>query len=509
MKRRDFVKLSALSATMPMLLKSCQWEKTTSVGFDIQVHSDMKTGHLVFKSQSFDQGPTLDVKTLIVGGGIAGLSAANQLQGEDFLLCELSNDFGGTSGSHDFKGVNFAQGAHYDLAYPDYYGDEVLDMLSNLDIIYQQKWKSSWSFKEQDYIIPFRLRNKCFENGQHRKDVLIEGEMKQDFLKVISPFLSSMKLPTRLIDEEIRNLDKLNFIDFLQERMTLDASFIRGLDYHMLDDYGGTANQVSALAGIHYFMCRPYYSEVVELFSPPQGNHYFVQKLADGLPESQLLTQHLVRRIQETENGFVAEVVDIANQQVKQVKAGRIVYAGQKHALQYIFPQDFQLFKDNVYAPWLVLNFIVENDKEDYGIWQNEILTEDISFLGFIDSNAQHAKPQENRVLTAYYCLPPESRKDLANVESNKVEIVNKTLDYINAYYGKDLTGSVKQVFMKAMGHAMPIPKVGYLFNDRNATRPNPNLAYAGVDNSRLPLLFDAMDSGIQAVQALNTSKLA
>jgi len=49
------------------------------------------------------------------------------------------------------------------------------------------------------------------------------------------------------------------------------------------------------------------------------------------------------------------------------------------------------------------------------------------------------------------------------------------------------------------MGHAMPVPKKGYLFDDKNKYRSDKNLVYAGVDNSRLPLFFEALDAGIQA----------
>ena len=54
------------------------------------------------------------------------------------------------------------------------------------------------------------------------------------------------------------------------------------------------------------------------------------------------------------------------------------------------------------------------------------------------------------------------------------------------------------------MGHAMSIPKINNLFNDKNLHRSEPNMVYAGVDNSRLPLLFEALDSGIQAVGELD-----
>ena len=51
--------------------------------------------------------------------------------------------------------------------------------------------------------------------------------------------------------------------------------------------------------------------------------------------------------------------------------------------------------------------------------------------------------------------------------------------------------------YINVMGHAMAIPGPGFLFNDAN--HQNTELAYAGVDNGRLPLLFEALDSGLMA----------
>jgi len=41
------------------------------------------------------------------------------------------------------------------------------------------------------------------------------------------------------------------------------------------------------------------------------------------------------------------------------------------------------------------------------------------------------------------------------------------------------------------------------LFADKNDNRLHSNMTFAGVDNARLPLLFEAMDSGIQAAKVL------
>ncbi|MEM8567050.1 MAG: FAD-dependent oxidoreductase [Bacteroidota bacterium] len=496
MKRREFVKSSAL-ITLPLLLKSCDWA-IEKVKYPIYLYSDARTGHLVYESNKFTQVKAGSVETLIVGGGIAGLAAASKLQGSDYLLCELSEELGGTSSAHRSQDLLFCQGAHYDLSYPANYGPEVLQFLDELDIIKYQSWNDRWSFVDDHYLITHRRKNQCYDNGEFRKDVLAESKLKNDFLDLMRTYKNEMVLPTRLISEKHRHLNSITFLDFLNQRFELTPEFLRGVDYHMKDDYGSDTATVSALAGIHYFACRPYYDEIVELFSPPEGNNYFIKKMADRLSGDQLLKQHLVKRISETPEGFGVEIVDVPKRQVKLIKTKKVIYAGQKHALKYIYPAGHELFADNQVAPWMVVNVIIKNEIKNLGYWQNEMLTDDNTFLGFVDSDSQLGN-SEYRVLTCYYCLPPSSRQDLINAEENKSSIAEMTAENLSNYFKQDIGSLIKRVDIKVMGHAMPIPKPGYLFNDKNALSQNPNIRYAGVDNARLPLLFEALDTGLQA----------
>ena len=496
MKRREFVKSSAL-ATLPLLLKGCNWIKPKAQ-YPVHIYSDAKTCHLVYENSKFTQVNINSIETLVVGGGIAGLAAASKLQGTDYLLCELSEKLGGTSSAYRSEGLLFSQGAHYDLSYPSNYGSEVLQFLEELSIIKYQSWNGRWSFTDDQYLIAHRRKNQCYDNGEFRKDVLAESPLKNDFLNLIRTYKNEMLLPTRFIPEKHRHLNEITFLDFLNTRLELTSEFIKGLDYHMKDDYGSDAATVSALAGIHYFACRPYYDEVVELFSPPEGNNYFIKKMSDKLNNDQVLTQHLVKKINETTDGFKVEIADIANQQVKVVNTKKIIYAGQKHALKYIYPPGYDLFTDNNIAPWMVVNVVIKNELEKIGYWQNEMLTDDTTFLGFVDSDTQHSG-SAYRVLTGYYCLPPSSREDLINVEENKATIAEMTADHMSDYFKEDIQSLIERVDIKVMGHAMPIPKPGYLFNDKNSLSQNPNIRYAGVDNGRLPLLFEALDSGLNS----------
>ena len=500
MKRRDFIKYSSL-ATLPLILKSCDWA-TSDHDFPIQVFTDIHTGHLVFESINYPKVDADQLDYIVVGGGVAGLSAAYQLRNANMLLFELSDNLGGTSSSGLHDGIPFCQGAHYDLAYPANYGKETLQVLKDLKIIEYQDWKKSWGFADREFVIAPRRQSQCYAYGEKRPEVLKSGSELDAFESILEVFEGAMVMPTTEINSEYRHLNEVSFYDFLKERMEMSDDFKRGVDYHMLDDWGGNSEQVSALAGIHYFQCRPYEKQVVELFSPPQGNGYFIEKLADGIPSEKLKTSHLVKQIKKESSGFSVEVVDVIAKTVKVYQTQNLIYAGQKHALKYIMPDQYELFSENEYAPWLVLNFVLKKSLDGLGYWQNEMLVEDETFMGFVDSSLQ-ASSTDKQILTVYYCLPSSSREDLRNAEANREMITEKTLTYLEQYFDQKLSHQIEAVYIKVMGHAMPIPKPGYLFNDANERRAHSGLTFAGVDNARLPLFFEAMDSGIQAVKLL------
>ncbi|UII33098.1 NAD(P)-binding protein [Fulvivirga ulvae] len=502
MNRREFVKTTSL-LTLPVILKSCNW-LATDINFDVKVSSDIGTGHLLLKSKDFPLQRISPVETLIVGGGISGMSAACKLKNNDFLLCELSDNLGGSSSADSFNGNFFSQGAHYDYAYPKNYGPEVLSLLEELNIIEFLPWTETWSFKDHQHLIKHRRKNQCYSDGNFRHDVIPNEEQKKQLINIMEPYIDEMVLPTRLIDPAYQHFNDISLLDFVTGKMPVDEGFIRGLDYYMKDDYGAGCKQVSALAGIHYFACRPYYSESVELFSPPEGNHYFIKKMKRFVGEEQLLTSHMISAINKSKNGFEVQIIDVKQQLIKVVQVKNIIYAGQKHALKYIYPEAAPLFRENTYAPWMVVNMVVSDSPlPAVGYWQNEMLTEDESFMGFVDSRSQQPTSNGQRILSAYYCLTPSLRTDLVNVENNKMKIAEVTIRRISEYFGVSVAEHVHKVFIKAMGHAMPIPSPGYLFKDKNNIRTEKNLVFAGVDNSRLPLLFEAIDSGITAVNLL------
>ncbi len=491
MKRRGFLQRAALGSSLPFWLQSCElWDSD----YTIQVRSDHATGHLLMQSSTWPVKKGGSTETIIVGGGAAGLAAAYGLKDKHFQLFELSSRLGGTAGSESYRGISMCQGAHYDLDYPHYYGEEVLMMLEALDIIRYEPWKRMWSFRDHQHLVPATRRQQCYAYGKVRGDVIPEGPTKRQFLEIINQYEGKLPLPTRLIDQELQSLDNITFLEFLEARMTVNADFQRQLDYHMMDDYGGRTAQVSALAGIYYFACRPYYRKHVQLFSPPSGNDYFIQKIYQSLPESSVNTNRLVTKVASKGAGFEVHCLNTQEKIIERWEADNVIYAGQKHALKYVFPQDYPLFSQNQYAPWMVINFVCKQDPGSYGYWQNEYLGEEESFLGFIDSSVQFRDVlKDKRVFTAYYCLKPEDREYLTTIPQNAQTIVSRTQDRIEQFLGEPILPS--KAFVNVMGHAMAIPRPGFLFQDLSSA----GLSYAGVDAGKLPLLFEALDSGLSA----------
>jgi len=491
--RRTFLKYSTAGITAPFWLQYCDFPRQD---FPVKLNSDHETGHLIFGSQDWKvkQGKRLDVA--IVGGGVAGLTAAYQVRDLNFELFELSHSLGGSVSCESYQNVQFSQGAHYDLAYPEHYGTEVIALLEELNLVRYEAWNKAWSFTDQQHIIPPFRRQQCYDFGKIRRDVIPESRLKDQFVALIHEYQGEMRLPSRMIDAKHHALNDLTFSDFLKSSIAPNEAFLRQVDYHMYDDYGGPTKMVSALAGIHYFACRPYYKQDVALFSPPNGNKYFADALIENLDTNRLKRSHLVKKIAQTSQGYELQVINVEKQWVEVIQANKVIYAGQKHALKYIFPDQENLFS-NTYSPWMVVNLIAKQEKGTYGYWQNEFLGENENFLGFIDSSVQLQEVLKGkRVFTGYYCLHPKDREYLTTINAAKEGIASETKGYIETFLGTKI--EVEACFIKVMGHAIPLPKPGYLFQDVNAS-DEAKMIYAGVDTNRLPLLYEALDSGIQA----------
>ena len=499
MDRRVFLKIGAGLITLSVAC-STDKKKTGTKKYLISIDSNRKIGHLARKAITENTSEVIATDVLIVGGGIAGLAAACSLPNREAIICELGNSFGGTSSAMSIGNLKFSQGAHYDLSYPNNFGKDGLQLLEKLKVINFNSTLNRWDFLDKQHLINPQNEEQCFHNGKWTPSVLGNSEIKNNFLSLLAPYSGKMPLPSNQISSELKKLDDITFMEYLNKYLPLTSDFLEAIDYQMLDDYGGTSREISAMAGIHYYKCRPYFTKPEpELFSPMEGNYYFIKKMMNHLDSKQLKLNSLVVALNKANNKWLVDVWETKKERKITYECNNVVYSGQKHLLKHLLPQAHTTFSDVSYAPWVVINIELEAEPQLSDFWQNDYLSADAQFLGFVNSRAQSKKG--NRVLTGYYCYPGIYHNLIEAIESDAQEITHQTIGYMSTYYKTNLEPFVKQVYIKLLGHAMPIPKPGYLTKARKMEQNG--IAFAGADTGRLPLMFDALDSGITAAKMI------
>ncbi len=117
--RRDFIKFVVAGS----VTAGCPIDATLLATPAPQVHSEhFEVCHQIRDGHTFDRpAATQKAAIVIIGGGVAGLSAAYFLRGQDFLLLEKEDHFGGNAYQEEFEGQPFATGSAF--AYRNDYGD--------------------------------------------------------------------------------------------------------------------------------------------------------------------------------------------------------------------------------------------------------------------------------------------------------------------------------------------------------------------------------------------------
>ncbi len=502
MQRRQFIKLSTAGLfALPLWQMACNQKST--LPFPFKIRSEDQSGHFLrFGLPDWEAEQDQHFKTVVVGGGVAGLSAACHLRDQDFVLLEMADRLGGTSSAVEHQQQWIGQGAHYDLAYPENFGKEVLAFLEQLKIIRYNPIAKLWQFNDRQHIIPPYAEAQYWQQGDRRPQLIGDFDDHQAFTALLSEYHGKMPLPSRLIDKEHHHLNSLSFKDFLTQAHPFKLQSLEAIDYVMRDDYGAKSDQVSALSGIHYFMCRPYGDPSVEIFSPTSGNYYFIDKMAKQLPSAKCRLQQMVVNIETAAHGYSLQVLDLKKERQYHIHCEQLIFAAPKFLLPTIFPAHASTFKAVKYSPWLVINYVLKKPlHQSTNFWQNEYITANHPLVGIVNT-ASHREQESVQVISLYHNYQPQERQHLLKIKNDPSEVFQFGLKAIEELIQEDITEQVATAYLHFMGHAMPIPSVGYL--NQPIQSPD-NLAFAGVDTFRLPLLFEAIDSGIQAAQKMST----
>ncbi|KPF67759.1 hypothetical protein IP84_12570 [beta proteobacterium AAP99] len=488
-------------------------------------------------------------EVLIVGGGMAGLSAAWWLAREaraQVTLLEMEPEIGGNArglAEHPALSDPCALGAHY-LPSPSREAVELRLLLADLGVIRGDPAKPQPDYdpravnfapQERLWLAASGERGAGWQEGllpladprsptmaQYRKfGVLVER------LMATGAFTMPSRLDVAALSPELRALDRTALADWLLAQGLDDPQLHWYVDYCCRDDYGVRAAEVSAFAGVAYFAARhgfhadPREEGRVGADNPtltwPTGNGAVAQKMRAYIASRQasaIQTGCRVRRVFDTGRAVEVDCERIEAGQVTGVErwqAARVILATPARTLPFLVeacPAPWAAAAKSLsYAPWLTVNlglsFVPGSTDGSPLAWDN-VFKESLS-LGYVNATHQSLHTRRTRTVWTWYRAlaeqaPGVARKRLLDA-SARTWVDEAVVDIIRAHpaVGSALEGAVVSRF----GHAMARPAPGVMLGGAVASLRVPvgRIALAHSDLAGYSVFEEAQRFGVRAAR--------
>ena len=464
---------------------------------------------------------------VIVGGGVAGLSAAYRLikSGfEDFVLIELEPAPGGTSRAGSSALTGYPWGAHY-LPAPMKENQDLVALLDEMGMLEGRDSDGQPIVAEQ-----FLCRDpeeRLFYHGRWYEGLYLRAGATSDdqaqwerFNAEIAKWVAwkdargrrafAIPVATASDDPEVTGLDRLSMSEWL-DRNRFTSQRLRWLvNYACRDDYGVTMEQASAWAGLFYFSSRVVKSgsESQPLLTWPEGNGRLAGYLYEKC-KSKVRLGLAACEIVPTGDARTIDVIALDDRAQSAVgfHAQRVIFAAPQFLSRYLI-RDYRdrppahVF-DFEYGAWMVGNLFLKDRPVENGFplaWDN-VLYESES-LGYVVATHQRGLDRGPTVFTYYYPLcdadPREARSKLLSTDRDYWADVSLT-DLQRAH--PEIRYLVERLDVMRWGHAMIRPRPGFVWGQsrRKAAAPYRGIHFANTDLSGVPLFEEAFYHGTRA----------
>ncbi|MBI1355449.1 MAG: FAD-dependent oxidoreductase [Acidobacteria bacterium] len=442
------------------------------------------------------------VPLIIVGGGVAGLSAAwrlDKLGFRDFLVLELEERAGGNSRWGESGGVRHPWGAHY-VPLPDQRIPLVEELFRDLGVLREGRWDGAHLarsplqrlFKDGAWVDGLEPGPAASKTDRDQFDRFWD---RMDFYRQGGEFTIPIRRP-----EQTAGLDQVSMKSWLVSEGFFSPWLHWYVDYGCRDDYGASYADSSAWAGIHYFAARA--EDDVGVLTWPEGNGWIVQRLQERIG-SFVRTGAPVRRI--VESGGKVEVTSGATV----YEAEAVVFAAPLFLAPYVMPEIANALPSLdrfTYAPWMVANLVLDEAPPGDGAppaWENILY--DSHGLGYVDG--AHHRPGVSTgptVWTYYRALTqqPVRQARAALLESPWEERTAQSIeDLERAHPG--LRERVARVDIMRYGHAMIRPVPGLISGaERQAIEDFEGpVQFGASDLSGISIFEEAQYRGVRAAE--------
>ena len=479
-------------------------------------------GHLL-RGAALPAGATpRPVEVLVVGAGAAGLSAAWRLAGaglEDFVVCELDVEPGGTARAGRNAVTAFPWGAHY-LPAPLTTKGPVPRLLRELGVM-----DGDGGFAEEALVREpeerLYYRGSWYEGLYLRAgaspDDLAQLERFEKTLEALAAATDAKGRPAFTVpvaacsdDAEWTQLDRISMAQWLEDHAFTSPRLKWLVDYACRDDYGATAAGTSAWAGLWYHCARLHNAGFL---SWPEGNGRLVAQLSRSVGPERSKTGLLAHTLERRDDGvWLAHAVD-ARQQPVSFAARQVVLACPRFVAARLVadwrgapPPFAAAFR---YSPWVVANLSLKGVPQSRGFplaWDNVLYTS--KSLGYVVATHQRAQAFDGgpTVFTWYYPLVGddvrlERERLLATARDDWATVVRA--DLAPAHQGLDAL--CERLDVMRWGHAMVRPYPGFIWGEARRAAAEPlhgSLHFAHSDLGGLALFEEANHHGVRAAEA-------
>ncbi|MGH9908787.1 MAG: flavin monoamine oxidase family protein [Pyrinomonadaceae bacterium] len=474
-----------------------------------------------------------NTRVLIVGGGIAGLTAAWRLLRaglEDFVLLELEPAPGGTSrsGSNPAAAVPYPWGAHY-LPAPMKENEALITLLDEMGVIEGTDKAGEPIIAEQ-----FLCRDpeeRIFYKGRWYEGLYLHAGASAADLAQLDKFNTEVSkwiewrdargrraftipIAAGSDDAEVTGLDKISMGAWLEARGLASPRLRWFVDYACRDDYGLTVDQTSAWAGLFYFASRVRHggAEAQPLITWPEGNGRLVSHFYDkskGKIRLGLAVADIVPKDAQGKSGVDVIALDSSGRNAVGFHSDKVIFAAPQFLTRYLIRPYRESVPAHVsefqYGAWMVANLLLKDRPKDRGFplaWDN-VLYESPS-LGYVVATHQRGLDRGPTVFTYYYPLcdddPRVARTRLLGTDWHGWADITLT-DLARAH--PEIRSLVTRLDVMRWGHAMIRPRPDFIWSSARAVAQQPfrGIHFAHTDLSGVAIFEEAFHHGIRAAE--------
>lgn len=527
LSRRELLRATA-AATFPAILgASCARSSSANAGSisgSIRGQDDAR-GHRLRENTpaSTTSARESEIPLVIVGGGIAGLSAAWTFARaglRDFALFELEDETGGTSRAGRGRYSAHPWGAHY-LPIPTREQRTACALLADMGVLRGFDEHGTALVAEEH-----RLRapaERLFWAGEWSEGLFLEAGASSGDLGELQRFEAQVRELAARRDEEglrwftlplaqgsrcadVLALDALSMAQWLDAHGFHSTRLRWYVEYACRDDFGAKLEQVSAFAALHYFAARGRDDESTHYLTWPEGNARLAQHLARALgPQSRVAA--VVTEIEPREDCVRVTWWDARASELCVTRAEHVVCAVPRFVARRLVRALASETAPLEYSPWVVAHLELSRAPASRGhaqCWDN-VLYESES-LGYVVDTHQLDRSELGQGWTWYrpFCDadPRAARTALSarDWSSWRDEVLR---DLAPAHIG--LEELVEAIDVWRWGHAMIRPRPGFLTSRTRGELPAQlgRIAFAGCDLGGLALFEEAQWSGVRAAESL------